>query len=106
MNVTDFPPRDAIHQIAANEKRSTLPKRFGDDYEAHRDDPDKRKYATFEPILLGILTLSDHNRQDFLRVYNGTLGFAQIISGLWRKPRSQPFDIRSAIQNSTITNNV
>ena len=74
MNVADFPPREAKHPIAAYEKWSTPLKKFGEDYEDHRDDPSGRKYATFEPILLDTLKLYDHIRRDFLRVYNDTIG--------------------------------
>lgn len=74
MNVTDFPPREAKHPIAAYEKWSTPLKKFGEDYEDHRDDPNGRKYAAFEPILLDTLKLYDHIRRDFLRVYNDTIG--------------------------------
>lgn len=74
MNVTDFPPREAKHPISAYEKWSTPLKKFGEDYEEHRDDPNARKYAAFEPILLDTLKLYDHIRRDFLRVYNETIG--------------------------------
>lgn len=74
MNVIDFPPREAKHPIAAYEKWSTPLKKFGEDYEDHRDDPGGRKYAAFEPILLDTLKLYDHIRRDFLRVYNETIG--------------------------------
>jgi hypothetical protein len=74
MNVTDFPVRDTKHPIAAYEKWSTPLKKFGDDYEDNRDNPNGRKYAIFEPLLLDTLVLYDHIRRDFLRVYNETVG--------------------------------
>jgi hypothetical protein len=74
MNVVDFPTRESKHPIAAYEKWSTPLKKFGEDFESHRDDPLKRKYAAFEPILLDTLNLYDHIRRDFLRVYNDTVG--------------------------------
>tara|TARA_R110001599_G_scaffold150408_1_gene334409 strand:- start:181 stop:1254 length:1074 start_codon:yes stop_codon:yes gene_type:complete len=74
MNVTDFPLRDSRHPISAYEKWSTPLKKFGDDFEENRNSPDKRKYAAFEPLLLETLTLYDHIRRDFLRVYNETIG--------------------------------
>lgn len=74
MNVTDFPIRDAKHPIAAYEKWSSPLKKFGDDYEANSENPDKRKYRSFEPLLLDVLVLYDHIRRDFLRVYNETPG--------------------------------
>jgi len=74
INVTDFPLRDPKHPISAYEKWSTPLKKFGDDYEANRADPSKRKYAAFEPLLLDTLALYDHIRRDFLRVYNDAVG--------------------------------
>ena len=70
MNVTDFPIRDTKHPISAYEKWSTPLKKFGDDFEANRDNSKGRKYAAFEPLLLDTLKLYDHIRRDFLRVYN------------------------------------
>jgi len=74
MNIIDFPTRDSKHPIAAYEKWSTPLKKFGEDYEDHRNDLTGRKYAAFEPILLDVLKLYDHIRRDFLRVYNETVG--------------------------------
>lgn len=74
MNVVDFPTRESKHPIPAYEKWSTPLKKFGEDYENHREDPTKRKYAIFEPILVETLELYDHIRRDFLRVFNETVG--------------------------------
>lgn len=74
LNVTDFPIRDTKHPIPAYEKWSTPLKKFGEDFEANREKPEQRKYAAFEALLLDALTLYDHIRRDFLRVYNDTVG--------------------------------
>ncbi|WP_297010950.1 AIPR family protein [Thalassospira sp.] len=74
MNVTDFPIRDTKHPIAAYEKWSAPLKKFGEDFEKHRNKPHERTYAAFEPLLLDTLKLYDHIRRDFLRVYNDTIG--------------------------------
>jgi hypothetical protein len=70
MNVVDFPVRGGTHPISAYEKWSLPLKRFGDDFEKHRDDPQNRVYAKFEPLLPEILALYDIIRRDFLRVYD------------------------------------
>ncbi|MEX0582844.1 MAG: AIPR family protein [Sneathiella sp.] len=74
MNVIDFPVRETRHPISAYEKWSMPLKKFGEDFEAHRDDLSQRKYAYIEPILLDALKLYDHIRRDFLRVYNSEVG--------------------------------
>jgi len=74
MNVFDFPTREPKHPIAAYEKWSMPLKKFGEDFESHRDNLSGRKYAALEPILLDVLKLYDHIRRDFLRVYNETVG--------------------------------
>lgn len=74
MNITDFPVRESKHPISAYEKWSTPLKKFGEDFEEHRDHIEGRKYAAFEPLLVDTLKLYDHIRRDFLRVYNDTVG--------------------------------
>lgn len=69
MNIVDFPNRSATHPISAYEKWSLPLKKYGEDFEAHRDAPDERKYAKLEPLLPDILALYDIIRRDFLRVY-------------------------------------
>jgi AIPR protein len=68
MNVVDFPNRGGSHPISAYEKWAVPLKKYGDDFKAHREDPLKRKYAAFEPILPEILALYDIIRRDFLRI--------------------------------------
>lgn len=70
MNIDDFPNRSGRHPISAYEKWSIPLKKYGDDFDAHRDDASKRKYARFEPLLPDILALYDIIRRDFLRVYS------------------------------------
>lgn len=74
MNVIDYPLRESKHPIHAYEKWSAPLKKFGDDYENNRENLKLRKYAKIEPLLLESLTLYDHIRRDFLRVYNDTSG--------------------------------
>lgn len=70
INVVDFPNRGGKHPISAYEKWSIPLKKYGDDYEAHRDNLTARKYAKFEPLLTEVLALYDIIRRDFLRVHN------------------------------------
>jgi hypothetical protein len=70
MNVIDFPNRSGTHPISAYEKWSLPLKKYGDDFEKHRDAPNERKYAKLEPLLPEILELYDIIRRDFLRVYS------------------------------------
>ncbi len=70
MNIIDFPNQDGKHPISAYEKWSTPLKKYGDDFEEHRDAPNERKYAKLEPLLPEILALYDIIRRDFLRVYS------------------------------------
>jgi AIPR protein len=70
MNVIDFPNRSGTHPISAYEKWSLPLKKYGDDFEKHRDKPNERKYAKLEPLLPEILELYDIIRRDFLRVYS------------------------------------
>lgn len=69
MNVIDFPNRSGTHPISAYEKWSLPLKKYGDDFEKHRNNPSDRKYAKLEPLLPEILVLYDIIRRDFLRVY-------------------------------------
>jgi hypothetical protein len=69
MNIIDFPNRSGTHPISAYEKWSLPLKRYGEDFESHRDAPEERKYAKLEPLLPDILALYDIIRRDFLRVY-------------------------------------
>lgn len=88
MNVIDFPSRDSKHPISAYEKWSTPLKKFGEDYEDHRDSPADRKYAKFEPLLPDILTLYDHIRRDFMRVHNEIGGKAGNLRIVEKAPES------------------
>jgi hypothetical protein len=73
MNVEDFPNRGGKHPISAYEKWSTPLKKFGDDFKAHRERPEARKYAKFEPLLPEILALYDIIRREFLEVYTSEI---------------------------------
>lgn len=73
MNVVDFPVRGGTHPISAYEKWSLPLKRFGDDFEKHRLDPENRVYSKFEPLLPEILALYDIIRRDFLRIYDSVV---------------------------------
>jgi hypothetical protein len=73
MNVEDFPNRGGKHPISAYEKWSIPLKKYGDDYQEHRDCLNKRKYARFEPLLPSILALYDIIRRDFLRVHTDVI---------------------------------
>lgn len=70
MNVIDFPNRSGKHPISAYEKWSVPLKKYGDDFEEHRQNPANRKYGKIEPLLPEILALYDIIRRDFLRVYH------------------------------------
>ena len=70
MNIVDFENRGGKHPISAYEKWSIPLKKYGDDFESHREKGTVRKYATFEPLLPDILALYDIIRRDFLRVHN------------------------------------
>jgi AIPR protein len=70
MNIEDFPNGGGKHPISAYEKWSIPLKKYGDDFELHRDQGTVRKYARFEPLLPDILALYDIIRRDFLRVHN------------------------------------
>jgi len=79
MNVIDFPNRSGRYPISAYEKWSTPLKNFGKDFNAHRDNPDERKYAKFEPLLPEILHLYDIIRRDFLRVRSEIKGTKGVL---------------------------
>jgi hypothetical protein len=70
MNIVDFPHGSGKHPISAYEKWSIPLKKYGDDFNEHRNSPDQRKYAKFEPLLPDILALYDIIRRDFLRVHS------------------------------------
>ncbi len=74
MNVVDFPNRGSTLPISAYEKWSKPLQNFGDDYKLNREEPSKRKYAKFEPLLPEILALYDIIRRDFLRLNSEFVG--------------------------------
>ena len=68
MNIIDFPNRGGKMPISAYEKWSVPLRKYGDDFNEHRDDPTKRKYSKLERLLPEIMELYDIIRKDFVRM--------------------------------------
>jgi hypothetical protein len=85
MNVIDFPNDSGNHPIAAYEKWSVPLQKYADDFQRHESDPENRKYAAIEPILLEALELYDRIRHDFRDMYNANVSAAAGRLRSWKK---------------------
>ena len=125
MNVIDFENHSGIHPISAYEARERVTKKFSDDAEKHKADPEKSDYRRLRPILKDALILYDYIRHDFRDVYNnaglGNAGaldimeqarsgkkydfpFAKLLQSEYRLTKGALFPIFAAFRNKVALN--